>query len=273
MSDDKLRILAFGAHPDDCDLKTGGVACLYADRGHDVRFVSVTDGRAGHHEHSGAALVERRRAEATAAADVAGIKFTLLDNPDGRFQPSLSTRNQLIRLVRKYNPNLVLTHRPNDYHPDHRYTAQLVRDAAYMVTVPNVCPGTPALRHNPVFAYFSDGFKRPYPFSPDVVVDIDDAVDRKFEMLHCHESQVYEWLAYNEGILDEVPENQDDRLAWLQAGGLPHTEALSAVADRFRDRLTERYGDTGNGIEFAEAFEISEYGGSTSNVDSLFPFA
>ena len=274
MTDDTIRVLAVGAHPDDCDLKAGGIACKYADAGHDVTFVSMTNGAAGHHEQAGRTLVRRRRAEAERAADVAGIEFTMLDNPDGRLQPSLDNRDRLIRLIREAEPNLVLTHRPNDYHPDHRYTAQLVRDAAYMVTVPNVCPATPALDRNPVFAYMSDTFDRPYPFSPDVVVDIDDAADRKHEMLDCHESQMYEWLAYNEGVLEEVPDAPDARYEWLRNGGLPHVEALADVADRYRDHLVDRYGDAGTGVEYAEAFEASEYGRPLTDevAEWLFPF-
>jgi LmbE family N-acetylglucosaminyl deacetylase len=274
MTADTLRVLAVGAHPDDCDLKAGGVACKYADRGHEVRFVSVTNGAAGHHEQAGATLVRRRLAEAEAAADIAGIEFQLLDNPDGRLEPSLAVRDDLIRLIRDYDPDLVLTHRHNDYHPDHRCTAQLIRDAAYMVTVPNICPEVPALDCNPVFVYLSDAFERPYPFKPDVVVDIDDAVERKHKMLDCHESQMYEWLAYNEGVLEEVPDEPDTQYEWLCSGGLPHIDALADVANRYRDALVAKYGEAGEEITYAEAFEASEYGHPLTDevAERLFPF-
>ena len=275
MSTDSLRVLVVGAHPDDCDLKAGGVACKYADSGHEALFVSMTNGEAGHHELAGHRLVERRRAEAEASAAVAGADFVAFDVPDGRLDPSLETRDRLIELIREFGPDLVLTHRPNDYHPDHRYTAQLVRDAAYLVAVPNVCPGTPALEENPVFAYMSDTFERPYPFSPDVVVDVDDAVDRKFEMLDCHESQMYEWLPHVEGTLDAVPDDPEARFQWLRDGGLPHVDALADVSDRFREDLVERYGEErGREIEYAEAFEASEYGRPLTDeaAERLFPF-
>lgn len=274
MANDTLRVLAVGAHPDDCDLKIGGTACKYTDQGHQVKFISMTNGAAGHHEQGGATLVQRRQAEAEAAAQVADVEFQLLDNPDGRLQPSLANRDQLITLIREYTPDLVFTHRPNDYHPDHRYTAQLVRDAAYMVTVPNVCPQTPALDQNPVFAYMSDTFDRPYSFEPDVVVDIDDTVERKHEMLDCHESQMYEWLPYNEGVLDEVPADSDERLEWLREGRLSHMETLANIADRYREELTNKYGESGGEIQYAEAFEASEYGRPLTDelADRLFPF-
>ena len=274
MASEPLSVLAIGAHPDDCDMKMGGTACLYTDRGHEVQFLSMTDGGAGHHELAGSKLVQRRHAEATAAADIAGVEFTMFENPDGRLQPSLSNRDHLIEFIRETDPDLVVTHRPNDYHPDHRYTAQLVRDAAYMVTVPNICPRTPALDDDPVFAYFADEFSRPYSFSPDVVVGIDEVIDRKFAMLDCHESQMYEWLPSNEGNLDSVPEAADARLKWLRAGGVNQVAATTEIAERFRESLITQYGNTvGHGIEHAEAFEISEYGSRMGKVKQNFPLA
>ncbi|MFC4986718.1 PIG-L deacetylase family protein [Saliphagus infecundisoli] len=247
-------VLVIGAHPDDADIRAGGFACRLAQAGHEVIFVSMTDGRAGHHEQGGIELVERRRAEAAAAADIAGIDYCILKAPDGRLRPTLERRERLIRLIRRLSPDLVLTHRPNDYHPDHRYTSQLVRDAAYMVTGPNVCPGTPALDSNPVFAYLLDTFDRPHSFDPDVVIPIPpDLVDRKYKMLDCHESQVYEWLPYNAGIIEEVPDDPDRRREWLETDPLASFAEMQGAADRLRDRLE---GD----VEYAEAFEISEYG-------------
>ncbi|WP_158059643.1 PIG-L deacetylase family protein [Halorussus halophilus] len=274
MTSETVRVLVVGAHPDDCDLKAGGIACKYADSGHEVLFVSMTNGEAGHHELSGRPLVERRRAEAETSAAVAGADFEMFDVPDGRLRPSLDNRDRLIEQIREFRPDLVLTHRPNDYHPDHRYTAQLVRDAAYLVAVPNVCPATPALDENPVFAHLSDTFERPYPFSPDVVVDIDDVAERKFEMLDCHESQMYEWLPSVEGTLEEVPDDPDERFEWLREGGLPHVEALADVSDRYREKLVERYGADGEDVRYAEAFEASEYGRPLTEdaAERLFPF-
>lgn len=270
------RLLVIGAHPDDPDIRAGGLACSCADAGHDVRFVSMTDGRGGHHEQHGAELVERRREEATAAADVAGIEYRILENRDGRLRPTLENREDVIRSIREYDPDVVLTHRTNDYHPDHRYASQLVRDAAYMVTVPNVCPDVPPLDANPVFAYLLDTFERPYPFTPDVVVPIDEEmVERKYDMLDCHESQMYEWLPYTEDELDSVPDDPEERREWLATDPISGLEEMRNTADRFRDRLIEEYGpERGREIEYAEAFEVSEYGGELTAdlADRLFSF-
>ena len=101
----------------------------------------------------------------------------------------------------------MLAPRPNDYHPDHRYTGVLLQDAAFMVTVPNVTPDTPALRKNPVFIYFEDGFQKPAPFRPDIAISIDDVIDEKVDVLDAHVSQMYEWLPWHDGSLEEVPKD------------------------------------------------------------------
>jgi LmbE family N-acetylglucosaminyl deacetylase len=168
MPTDSNRILVFGAHPDDCDIKAGGLAAKATAAGEEVRFVSMTNGDAGHHEIGGVELARRRRAEASAASDVLDIEYDLLDHHDGELEPTLERRKRIIRLIRNYEPDLILTHRPNDYHPDHRYTSALIQDSAYMVTVPNVCTDTEVLSYNPVIAYLSDDFEKPYPFEPDV---------------------------------------------------------------------------------------------------------
>lgn len=272
MDKKQIRVLVIGAHPDDCDIKAGGVAALYSQKGHIVKFVSATNGDAGHHEMGGGTLAKRRNAEAQAAADIIGIDYELLDNHDGELMPTLENRYKIIRTIREFRADLIMTHRPNDYHPDHRYTSMLVQDAAYMVTVPNICALTPHLEKNPVIVYLSDNFRKPYPFTPDVVVGIDTVIDKKIDMLHCHISQFYEWLPYNSGTLQSVPNNPNERHDWL-ADRLRNR--FSAVADSNRDKLIELYGEKdGNKIRYAEAFESCEYGSqlNSENLPILFPF-
>ncbi|MFL5806202.1 MAG: PIG-L deacetylase family protein [Roseiflexaceae bacterium] len=272
MSSDRLRVLIFGAHPDDCEFTAGGVAALYARQGHDVLFVSVTNGDAGHQQLAGARLVQRRRAEALAAAAVIGIHYELLDNHDGELLPTLENRRQIITVIRAFQPDLIMSPRPNDYHPDHRYTAQLIQDAAYMVMVPNICALSPHLAENPAIVYVGDHFQKPYPFTPDVIVAIDEVIEQKIDLLHAHESQVYEWLPYVGGYLDQVPTTPEQRRPWLRQ----HSEArLRRDADRFRELLVARYGaDVGQRIQYAEAFEWCEYGApmTDARLARLFPF-
>ncbi len=272
MEKKQIRVLVFGAHPDDCDIKAGGVAALYVQQGHRVKFVSVTNGDAGHHEMGGGPLAQRRYAEAQAAAEVIGIEYELLDNHDGELMPTLENRYKIIRAIREFRPDVIMTHRPNDYHPDHRYTSTLVQDAAYMVTVPNICALTPHLETNPVIVYLSDGFMKPYPFTPNVVVGIDAVVEQKIDMLHCHTSQFYEWLPYNSGTLAAVPAGAAARRAWLAQRLFTR---FSDTAEKYRDLLIALYGvEAGLQLEYAEAFEASEYGSSLTdeNIPILFPF-
>ncbi len=235
----------------------------------------MTDGTGGHHKQGGATLARRRKAEAEAAAAVAGIEYRIFDNPDGKLQPTLANREEIIRLIRTYDPDIVFTHRPNDYHPDHRYTSRLVQDAAYMVTVPNICPNTSELDSDPVIVYLHDEFEKPVPFSPDIVLSIDDVADQQFEMLDCHESQMYEWLPYTADMLEEVPNDTESRREWLRGGELPTVARLKRVADQYRDALIEKYGESqGESVVYAEAFEGCEYGRplTDENIDELFPF-
>jgi len=266
----KLRIIAFGAHPDDCDQRAGGTAAMWAARGHLVKFVSVTNGDAGHQTEGGGALARRRRAEAQEAARRLGIaEYETLDNHDGELLPSLPVREQIIRKIRQWNADLVLGPRPNDYHPDHRYTGVLLQDAAYMVVVPNICPDTPPLRKNPVFLYFQDRFERPNPFRPDVVVAIDSVLEKKILALDAHASQMYEWLPWVEGTLDSVPKEPAARLAWLRTtrSGRPLTGPVRAALGKW-------YGARADSVRDAEAFELCEYGRQPSDQDlrALFPF-
>lgn len=272
MTEGRLHILAFGAHPDDCDIKVGGLAIKLAAMGHRVKFVSHTNGATGHHAIGGLELALRRYHEAQAAAGVAGIEYQVLDHHTGELEPTVANRKEVIRIIREFEPDLVLSHRPNDYHPDHRYSATLVQDAAYIVTVPNMCPLTPALRTNPVIMYMSDNFQKPLPFAPDVVIDIDDVIEKKLDMLHCHTSQMYEWLAFSAGELDQVPEGDVERRQWMAQRRL---KAFAATAERYREQLQAAYGPAhGAKVKYAEAFEVCEYG-SPLTPDSraaLFPF-
>lgn len=272
MSDRPLNILIIGAHPDDPDYSAGGTAALYARQGHRVKMVSLTNGDAGHHEQGGAPLAWRRRQEAAAAGAALGVEYITLDIHDGALLPTLENRNLVIATIREFQPDLITVHRPNDYHPDHRYASQLVQDASYMVTVPNVVSHVPHLRTMPVIAHTWDHFQKPYPFQADVVVAIDEVVEAKVDALHCHTSQMYEWLPYNGRYLDQVPADLGARRAWLRQR---QDARLRRVAELYRAKLGELYGTArGNQVQYAEAFEACEYGSplTSENLHTLFPF-
>lgn len=275
--DGKLRIIAFGAHPDDSEYRCAGVAALWAAQGHHVKLVSVTNGDIGHFEMAGGPLAQRRTAEVKLAAERLGTESEVLDNHDGELMPTLENRKKITRLIREWKADVVLSHRPNDYHPDHRYTGILVQDAAFMVTVPFFCPDTPALERNPVFLYYPDGFQKPNPFHPDIVVSIDDVFQKKIDAVDALASQIYE-TAYGVDAetrrrrLDAIPKDPAGRRAYAER---IHAQRNASVADRYRDQLIEWYGEEkGRAVKYAEAFELCEYGTQPSReqLKALFPF-
>jgi LmbE family N-acetylglucosaminyl deacetylase len=264
----KINVVVFGAHPDDCDIDAGGTAILWAKAGHNVMFVSVTNGDAGHHEKGGGALAKIRMDEAQEAGRRFGVKYVVLDNHDGELMPSLENRLKIIRLIRQWNADIVVGPRPNDYHPDHRNTAILVQDAAYMVIVPNVAPDTPPLKKNPVFLFTQDGFQKPYPFQPDIAVDISAVADQKIYAMAAHESQFFEWLPWTNGTLDQVPETEKERQDWLAEW------RQSPINENVRKSLEKWYGTSkASTVKQAEAFEICEFGKRPSDeeIRRLFP--
>ena len=266
-----VRVIAFGAHPDDCDQGAGGLAAKYAALGNKVKFVSLTNGDAGHQSQHGEELAKRRRVEAQEAGRRIGIEYEVLDNHDGKLLPTLDVREQVIREIRQWKADIVIAPRPNDYHPDHRYTGVLVQDASYMVIVPNLVTDTPPLRRNPVFLYYSDRFTRPQAFRADIVVSIDDVVDKKIDMLDAHVSQFYEWLPWTVGQLEQVPKDPAERKRWL----LTRTPSvIKKVNPAWWEPLEKRYGAQAGKIQYAEAFEITEYGTQPSEeeIRRLFPF-
>ncbi len=269
-ADAPLRIIVFGAHPDDCDLDAGGTAILWAQKGHAVKFVSLTNGDAGHQSEGGGALARRRRLEAQEAGRRFGIaEYEVLDNHDGELEATLALRHEVIRRIRRWNADLVIAPRPNDYHPDHRNTGLVLQDTAYMVVVPNVAPDTAPLRRNPVYMYSQDHFQRPNPFRPDVAVDIDSVIERKIRAIDAHVSQFYEWLPWVDGALDEVPKDPAARLLWLQ-----QWRSFRPLNDDVKAALRKWYGPKGDAVKNAEAFEVCEYGRRPSEADlrRLFPF-
>ena len=265
-------LLVFGAHPDDCELTAGGLAAFYSSRGGRVLFTSLTNGDAGHQTMGGALLARTRRGEARAAAAAVGGESIVLDNHDGGLMPTMENRLAVIKIIRDFRPDLMLLPRPNDYHPDHRYTSTLVQDASYMVTVPNICAFAERLEVDPVVMYVSDKFQKPYPFQPDVVVDTTDVVGKKVEALDAHTSQMYDWLPWHDGGLDTVPTDHAERLVWLRNR---YEARLRTDAQRFRDALVAKYGqERGGSILYAEAFEACEYGAPLTDEARarLFPF-
>jgi N-acetylglucosamine malate deacetylase 1 len=273
--DAKLRIIAFGAHPDDCELRVAGVAAKWAALGHHVKFVSVTNGDIGHWGSAGGPLARRRTAEVEKCATILGTHAQVLDIHDGELLPTLENRRTITRLIREWKADVVLSHRPNDYHPDHRNVGILVQDAAYMVTVPYFCPDSPFLQKNPVFLYYEDRFTKPTKFAADIIVDIDDVIDKKLAAVEALSSQFYEGGCNGGPHLVPDPSNQAAVALRKKEVREQFDKRFLTTARRFQLDLVSWYGDErAKKIRYAEAFEICEYGRmpNKAEIRKLFPF-
>ncbi|HLW65956.1 MAG TPA: PIG-L family deacetylase [Gemmataceae bacterium] len=272
--DGKLRIIAFGAHPDDCELKVAGTAAKWAALGHHVKFVSVTNGDVGHWSQAGGPLARRRTAEVHRCAEILGIQSQVLDIHDGELLPTLENRRTITRLIREWKADVVLSHRPNDYHPDHRNVGILVEDAAYMVTVPFFCPDTPYLTKNPVFLFYEDRFQKPNRFSADIAVDISDVIDKKLAVTEALESQFYEGGCNGGPQLVPDPKNAAAVAARKSEVRESFRQRFGDTARRFNLQLAQWYGtERAKDAKYAEVFEICEYGRmpNREEIRHLFP--
>jgi LmbE family N-acetylglucosaminyl deacetylase len=265
------RFLVFGAHPDDADLMFGGTALRLIAAGHKVKFVSCCNGNCGHFSMNPEGLAAHRYSETQASAKIVGLEeYQVLDNSDCCLEASLANRKQIVKIVREFKPDVVISHRIYDYMADHRAAAQLVQDSSYLVTVPMFCPEYAVPQINPIYMFSYDAFKKPCPFSPDIAVAIDDVLERKLEMLNCHESQFYEWLPYNQGRLEDVPEIWDERKKYLTDGWIKPKLTQEGIV---KEKLKSRYGEKASTIKYAETFELSEYGRQpeVEELNELFP--
>ena len=266
-----LRIIAFGAHPDDAELKASGVAALWAAQGHKVKFVAMTNGDVGHFAEAGGPLAKRRKAEVAECARILGIETHVMDIHDGELTPSLDNRKAVARLIRDWQADIVMGHRPYDYHPDHRYTGVLLNDAAVVVVAPFFVPDSPPTTRNPVFMYYSDNFQDPKPFDPTIVVGIDDVADKKWKCVSAMPSQFGDKDSWQGRTLPNVPAGDNERQTYLLE--LVKKRNL-AVADEYRQRLVALYGkEKGQAIKYAEAFQLGQYGrqATVEELKKLFP--
>ncbi len=227
-------------------------------KGWEVRMLSVTDGSAGTYrtELAGEPLAEIRRKEAAASGKLLEADYDLMDCPDGRLEASVENREKLIRYIRRFSPDLIITNRLNDYHADHRNTAQLVQDAAYLLTVPTICKDTPYMESMPVVLYWHDSFKKPYPFSADVIVSIDDTWENILQHACCHESQYFDWMYWPDHM---------ERVSWTREEQIGHLRArYDAMFRKNRENydceVRRTFGELADSVRRIEAYEISEYG-------------
>jgi LmbE family N-acetylglucosaminyl deacetylase len=257
---EKLRALFLGAHPDDCEAGGGGLALMLARAGHEVKFLSLTDGSSGAYKDWGEKAKKLRYEDAARVSKFLGCEYEIFDIQDGKLQPDIPTREKLIRAIRRFNPDLLFSHRMGDYHPDHHYTNALTVDAAYLLKVPAICPDVPPMRSMPVILYYQDRFTRPYPLDPAIVIDISGVWDDKFKMLLLHEDQFFDWLPWADENIDEPAKLGREKLISLARKMMEPLCVKSA--QNYQAMLESEYGK--RNFTHAEAFELAEHGSQLS---------
>lgn len=261
-----LRVVAFGAHPDDAELKFAGTAALMAAQGHKVKLVALTNGDVGHFAQAGGPLAQRRKAEVEACHKKLGVETEVLDIHDGELMPDLETRKKVASIIRTWQADIVLSHRPWDYHPDHRAVGKLAEDAAVVVAAPFFTPYTPPTKRNPIFLFYSDNFKKPYPFDPIVAVGFDEVAQKKWDCVSDMPSQFADADSWQARYRGNAPADPAARATMILDGV---KQRNAEVATQYRALLVKLYGDQkGNAIKYAEAFELNQYG-SGATVDEL----
>ena len=261
-----LRVIAFGAHPDDAELKFAGTAALFAAQGHKVKLVAATNGDVGHFAEAGGPLAQRRRAEVQACHKKLGVETEVLDIHDGELMPDLETRRKFAGLIRDWQADIVLSHRPWDYHPDHRAVGKLAEDSAVVVAAPFFMPYTPPTKRNPIFLFYSDGFQKPYPFEPIIAVGFDEVAQKKWDCIGDMPSQFADADSWQARYRGNMPADPAARAAAILNGV---KQRSADVANQYRPLLLKLYGDQkGQAVKYAEAFELNQYG-SQATVDEL----
>ena len=183
-----MRILAIGAHPDDIELQCAGTLALYKRQGHEVFMAVATNGDMGNFDVPPAELAAIREAEFKAACAVIGAEPIWMGFPDEKLENTLANRLAFVDLIRSADPDLVITHGPDDYHPDHRYTHQLVWDALPLAGVGSLATAHPATARQ-VTLYFMDNVGG-IGFQPTEFVDITETIEAKKAALAKHASQL-----------------------------------------------------------------------------------
>ncbi|MHA7135534.1 PIG-L deacetylase family protein [Oerskovia turbata] len=254
---DRLRVLVVAAHPDEPDEYVGGTAARLAQAGHGVKFLSLTNGDAGHQSTPRKALARRRAAEAYAAARELGVQeYEVLDAHDGELTPSIAMRRKVVSRIRRWQADVVITfHDECPGHLDNRAAGRLVREAISVVGLPNVVPRAPALATEPVCLLMPDHDALAH-HRHDVVVDVDATIEAKLRACAAHASQFLEFAPWQRGLLDQVPPADD----WdaVRAFLLEHWEPYLRTQPEMRAAVAAA-GLAPVG-EYAESFQLADYG-------------
>ncbi len=192
-----MRILAIGAHPDDIEIACSGTLAKCVARGDTVIVCHACSGNLGHVVIPPDELAVMRHGEAVRAGKMAGIEVIAggFDDLD-IYENNKEARDKMVEVIRYADPDLIITHAPDDYMPDHVSVSRLVFDAAFAATVPHYKEDGRAAKLVPI--YYMDTLAG-VGFNPTEYVDVTDYIDLKIQMLECHESQIV-WMREHDGI-------------------------------------------------------------------------
>ena len=270
MKNKEKRVIVICAHPDDAELTTGGTGILLSRSGYKVKLVSLTNGNKGHHKGTKNEIAIRRYNETQEVKKRMNCEYEILNNEDGELEANLKNRMEVIRLIREWKADIVITHPSYDYHPDHRNTSLLVQDAAFLVNVPKILPEVPALTESPLFLYTRGRYADRQKPNPDIVVDITPVVREKAYIIDAHASQIYEWLPWINRSNKIIPDTQEEKIEYILK---EYVLTRGEIKEKDRPVVEKWYGNKAKEVKTIEAFEICEFGRAVNDQDirELFP--
>ncbi len=264
------RVIVICAHPDDAELTSGGTCILLSRMGYKIKYVSLTNGNKGHHKGTKNEIAIRRYNEVQEVKRRMNCEYEILNNEDGELESTLKNRMEVIRLIREWDADIVITHPPYDYHPDHRHTSLLVQDAAFLVNVPKILPEVPAVEQSPLFLYTRGRYINPQKLQPDIVVDITPVIREKAYVIDAHVSQMYEWLPWINRNNDVIPETEEGKIEYILR---QYVLKRGEIKEKDKPVVEKWYRDNTKKVKTIEAFEICEFGSTVDDQDirELFP--
>jgi len=235
-----MNILAIGAHPDDVETYGAGTLAKYAKLGHKIFMATSTNGNIGSAHHTMEEIAAIRKEEARKSAALIGAEYICLDYDDEMFFEDRAARMKFLDLFRYCKADIVFTHAPQDYNPDHMLTSKIANDVVNMVAIAHLKTPSPPYENIPTLYYWESVYG--LQFTPTDWVDISAEFETKKEMLGMHVSQ-QQWMkdCYGDTLGSEG--NNDffenilitSRYRGMQCG-VKYAECFTRANDAFRVR-------------------------------------
>jgi LmbE family N-acetylglucosaminyl deacetylase len=261
----KLKVLVIFAHPDEGEIYAGGISAIYSKMGHSVKFLSLTNGDAGHWSMDAESLAKRRYKEAMEAKRILGLSdYEVLEYHDGKLKNSLEIQEVVAKRIEQWKADVVILFYPITTeaggHNDNMQAGLIVQAAATLIKMEEL----------PAFLYMRDYFTTSFSHIPDIAINIEEVWETKLLAMKAHESQVVEANPHADGILEEVLGSKIKQQEYLFYNSYP----FSRITPDIKLALLKWYGrDFSENIKWAEAFEFAGFGRQINNkaISELFP--